>query len=182
MDWFAETRQKVRLFETEVEHEHPVFCRLAKIEYTIWRIRQEENLLLNDIDHFSKMRKIVNDEELPIWIEPTVQDAVKRIRAIKYLEEQLDYLRFEPHQHYRSRRLKPEDVERARAYPLENLVKINRRHMALCPAHFDHKPSLYCKGNFAYCFVCGFKGDSIKVYSFLNKTSFAESVRRLNAA
>ena len=72
----------------------------------------------------------------------------------------------------------PEMIEQARQYPLESLIEVTRG-MALCPFHGDHHPSMGIKHNRAYCFACGWKGDSIAVYQKLHHTSFIEAVKAL---
>jgi len=72
-------------------------------------------------------------------------------------------------------------IERARNYPLENLLEINRAGYAKCvsPDHDDKNPSMYCKNNYAYCFSCGFVGDTIKVLMSKEHITFPEAVRKL---
>lgn len=73
----------------------------------------------------------------------------------------------------------PEMIERARAYPLDQLVEINRQKFATCFAHKDSKPSAYCKGNFIHCFVCNKSWDTIAVCMERDGMSFREAVLKL---
>ncbi len=71
------------------------------------------------------------------------------------------------------------DVERARGYPIGNLLKI-QGGQAMCPFHDDHKPSLKIyRDNHAYCFACGQRADSIDVYMQLSGADFKTAVRYL---
>lgn len=72
----------------------------------------------------------------------------------------------------------PEMIAVAKESPLENLLK-TKKNMALCVNHADKTPSMSIKNNFAYCFSCGYHGDSIDVWMKINNTSFAEAVRFL---
>jgi CHC2 zinc finger len=71
-----------------------------------------------------------------------------------------------------------EMIARAKEFPIAYLVE-SRRGMALCVNHKERNPSMMIKGNRAYCFGCGWKGDSIAVYQKIRGASFAEAVRAL---
>jgi hypothetical protein len=73
-----------------------------------------------------------------------------------------------------------DDIKRAKEYPLDNLLEINRQGKALCLWHEDTKPSLDCRNGFVHCHVCQVSGDSIDVYMKINGVSFPEAVRSLN--
>jgi hypothetical protein len=83
-----------------------------------------------------------------------------------------------------ARGLKPEgidelDIERAREYDIKNLVQVNRAGFALCVNHDDKKPSMLTRGNFGYCFSCGWTGDVIAIYQKQTGASFPEAVKAL---
>ena len=71
-------------------------------------------------------------------------------------------------------------IERAREYPIENLIEVNERGFAICPFHNDKNPSAYCKNNFLHCFSCGKSADIIKLYQHLYNCNFIEAVKCLN--
>jgi hypothetical protein len=73
-----------------------------------------------------------------------------------------------------------DDIERARNFPIENLLEVGRNGMALCIGHDDKRPSMNCKNNFAYCHSCGFHADSIGIYMKLNNAGFIEAVKALS--
>ncbi len=72
----------------------------------------------------------------------------------------------------------PDMIERAKAYPIDNFIDA-RRGMALCLFHEDHRPSMFIKNNFAYCFSCGKTADTIDVYRKLYGATFPEAVQAL---
>jgi len=72
----------------------------------------------------------------------------------------------------------PEMIERARRYPLEDLIEF-KSGMAKCINHEDKHPSMNCRNNFVYCHACGYKGDVIDVFIKLSNVSFPEAIRRL---
>jgi len=71
------------------------------------------------------------------------------------------------------------DIENARNYSLDKLLDI-KKNFALCINHQDTKPSMYCKKNFAHCFVCGWTGSAIDVVMKLEGLDFVAAVKRLN--
>ena len=73
-----------------------------------------------------------------------------------------------------------EMIARAKEYPIEKLIKVNRG-MARCISgtHEDKKPSMNCKNNYAYCHACGYHADTIKILMDLENINFIEAVKRL---
>lgn len=73
------------------------------------------------------------------------------------------------------------DLEKAKAYPIENLIKVNRDGFALCVAHQEKTPSLKVyKDNHAYCFGgCGKRFDSIAIAMAVWNCDFKSAVERL---
>ena len=71
------------------------------------------------------------------------------------------------------------DVIRAREYPIERLLEVDTRGFAVCLGHKDTNPSMYVKNNWAYCFSCGYKADSIKVYQDTKGVTFLQAVKGL---
>lgn len=74
------------------------------------------------------------------------------------------------------------DKEKANAYPIENLIEVNRDGFALCVAHQEKTPSLKVyKDNHAYCFGgCGKRFDAIAIAMAVWNVDFKEAVKRLN--
>lgn len=70
-------------------------------------------------------------------------------------------------------------IERARQYPLDRLLEVNRAGFARCIWHTDTHPSMFCKKNFAHCFSCSKSGDTIKVLMDRDGLTFREAVMRL---
>lgn len=78
-------------------------------------------------------------------------------------------------------RITQTDIERAKAYPIENLLTNVRNGKTNCISgtHEDRHPSMDIRNNFAYCYSCGWTGDVIAVYMKLNNTDFITSVKSL---
>jgi DNA primase len=76
------------------------------------------------------------------------------------------------------------DIEKARAYPIPELLQFDKRGKALCIWHAEKTPSLhyYPKTNTVYCFGgCGRAGDAIDVYRAIHGCGFVEAVKKLSA-
>ena len=72
-------------------------------------------------------------------------------------------------------------IDRAREYLLSSLIEIQRNKTARCISgtHEDKNASMDTRNNFAYCYACGWSGDSIAVYQKLHGASFVEAVKNL---
>lgn len=77
-------------------------------------------------------------------------------------------------------RVTQEEIERARQYPIDNLLKFNRAGKAYCIFHVDKgQPNLHKYDNTCYCFSCGKKADVIDVYMQQTGESFIDAVKKL---
>lgn len=72
----------------------------------------------------------------------------------------------------------PEQISRARAFPIERLIK-HQNYMAICPFHKDRSPSLNIRKNFFFCHGCGETGDVIDFVMKRDGASFREAVKKL---
>lgn len=73
------------------------------------------------------------------------------------------------------------DVERAKEYPITELLNVTRKGNISCPFHKDRNPSFQIKKNNTFtCHSCGEYGDSIDLYQKLNNKTFIESVKALS--
>ncbi len=71
-------------------------------------------------------------------------------------------------------------IDRAREYPIQNILEVNGRGYALCPFHADKNPSAFTRNNFLYCFSCGENADTIKITMKVKGLNFPEAVKELN--
>lgn len=74
-----------------------------------------------------------------------------------------------------------EHIERAKEYPIENLLpEPPIRRMARCPLHTEKTPSFQIrKDNTFICWGCQQHGDAIDLYMKLNNTLFIDTVKKL---
>lgn len=70
-------------------------------------------------------------------------------------------------------------VEKAKEYPLNKLIEINRQGFTKCFGHNDKRPSAYCKKNFINCFVCQKSWDTIQVLIDRDGMTFRQAVLQL---
>ena len=106
------------------------------------------------------------------WIIELMEQKVNRIlKQIKSCEIQIDIL-----QGKRKEEITPAMIERAREYPLTEILHVDGRSLIKCLEHDEKTPSMSVKNNFAYCFGCGYNADSISVYRKVNGVSFKEAV------
>lgn len=117
-------------------------------------------------------------------IKEGARTALRRVeKSIRSTEAQIEVARQIGNKRYTERREKititPQMVERAKEYPIERLVEINRAGFTRCFAHNDKKPSAYCRKNFVHCFVCQKSWDTIAVLVERDGIKFREAVLQL---
>lgn len=73
-------------------------------------------------------------------------------------------------------------IERAREYPVKNLIEIKPNKHARCinPEHDDKNPSMAVYDDHVYCFSCGYHADAIEIYRTTEGVSFREAVKSLS--
>ena len=73
-------------------------------------------------------------------------------------------------------------IQKAREYPLSDLIDFGRTKTIKCPFHNEKTPSFsyYEKGNMARCFGCGKVCDSISWIMTTQNKNFIEAVKQLN--
>lgn len=143
-------------------------------------VMYRENYLLDRVietaEHLEKYSKrlVGSDYETRKFIVLCMEKCKKSIKALK---KEIGVM-----QHYQpimEGALNPIMIERAREYPIASLIE-HRKNMALCVNHLERNPSMNIKNNFAYCYSCGWHGDSIDVYMKLNDgVGFVEAVKAL---
>ena len=184
-----ENYQNLLRFSTDLEREwRSKHTSWYRTELALWKeelggvpAEMRTRFLLVEIRRLSKLLMSMAD------------DAVEAGRAghnflVEYIKEQAT--RFSRKRERYQRELKhlksgttdtitPDMIARAREYPLNRMINVNRNWRAQCPFHGGDGNNLSIKNNFAYCFSKGCKGDSIDVYRSLYSCSFSEAVLAL---
>lgn len=117
-------------------------------------------------------------------IKEGARKSLRRIeQAIGSAERQIEVVRAVGNRHYSGRNKKISItlsmVAKAKEYPIENLVEINRAGFTKCFSHSDTKPSAYCKNNFCHCFVCQKSWDTIAILMERDGLKFRDAVLKL---
>ena len=75
------------------------------------------------------------------------------------------------------------ELEKAKQYPIENIIEIGRGDFALCPFHQEKTPSAkyYREENRLHCFGSCSKGfDSVDIYMQQNNVDFLTAIKALS--
>jgi len=171
----------------EAENHHRILLRdermanpaAALFKNELRDILKDKKAEFNEADQARKKAKGV----IPPWLggavaelmQPTVDKLGKTVLHLKFL---IAIKKSEEPQPMQGK-LTDREIEAAKNHPIGNILEIRRGKMSLCPFHNDKRPSMYCKNNYAYCFVCGWKGDVIAVFMQLNKVDFVTAVKQL---
>ena len=174
-----ETLQKVFDFIEEVYKEEGEWCDESRINYLLGEIEYYQSELNVIETKFEKDRSNGTDTQKrlenyfisnPNWYR----------EKIKKLENEYNFIK--NRKEYEQNKISPTDIERAREYPIEDLVDVNSKGFASCINHNEtmNTPGMFCKNNFAHCFSCGFQGDVIDVYRKIHNCGFIDAVKFLS--
>ena len=155
-------------------------------ENECWQYLDDLNRALREAENQRDATEL--KKEVKEWVETIPDKNNIRIEAIR---EQLIDAKTSPEKHDISRLLcevkilkgtsesvTKEMIERARQYPMENLIELKRK-MALCPFHNEKTSSFSVKNNSYHCFGCGVSGDTIDLTMHLKNYTFRQAVESL---
>lgn len=114
-----------------------------------------------------------------LYIEPRTEGREKKIKQntfyIQFLRDTSGW------QEVDNGRITDKDIQQAKAFPIENLIEVNRIDFALCPFHNDKDKSLkfYRKTNTWWCFSENIGGDVIELIMKLQNITFIEAIKKL---
>jgi hypothetical protein len=160
-----------------------------KLIADVWGIDERECWdYIRLVDHALRHEKeqyTFQTEELNEWVHSIPNANNIRIEAIR--EKLLD-AKVNPDKHNIPRllaevrillgsteRATPQEIERAKEYPIENIIEL-KRNTALCPFHNEKSPSFSVKNNRYKCFGCGVGGDSISLIMHIKNMTFKQAV------
>lgn len=144
------------------------------IDYSI-----EQNILAKQRDE-SHVRAEARDwaNSLPEAYETkrlVLLERLKNATSEKEKQERLTHYKLFTN---RLQSLSAEQIERARNYPLKDLLNTNK-NIAKCPFHDDRTASLNIKNNFYHCHGCNLSGDTIDFIMKRDGYTFKEAVLKL---
>lgn len=159
-DWFNEQRLKkqIRIFELK----HLISQEKLNRETMAWHA------------------KLVAKGELFGFRTPELWKAWYRLQWKHSLDDQKEYERELKRIEYIPKNEKV-DLERVKAYPITDLINVNKAAFALCPFHGEKSPSMKIyKDNHFHCFGCDKTGDVITLAQELWNTDFITTIKRLS--
>lgn len=117
-------------------------------------------------------------ESLPDAYETKRQLLLERLRNATTETEKQERLK-----HYKVftgkiKTFPPEQIERARNYPIKDLIGTTR-NIAQCPFHDDRTASMNIKNNYYHCHACSITGDTIDFLMRRDGLTFQEAVLKL---
>ena len=171
-EWYADMTKRLSEFVAYLKKTQPEEWQESRLSF----LKDEQRVVLISIAKIEKeysdaaarhdplAERMIASYSLPDWQKM----AVKLAREIYFLESKQDY-----------GQLSPEAIGQARAYPIENILEINKQGYARCISCDDKSAHLLCKGNFGYCFRCGYTSDVIGIAMKTRNLKFSEAVRFL---
>lgn len=97
-------------------------------------------------------------------------DLVKRMRAIESERKGRGATKDQ---------ITPEMIERAREYPIGQIVEVERNGRARCVFHGGESGNMDIRKNFTYCYKCNKSSDAIGVYMAVHGVGFRQAVMAL---
>jgi len=153
----------------EWKEEMAEFAREARDRY----LASQEKMLLtmfrdNKARYVELMRTDADGWEVQALIADA-NDLVKRMRAIESERKGRDA----------KEQITPEMIERAREYPIGQIVEVEQNGRARCVFHGGESANMDIRRNFTYCYKCNKSSDSIGVYMALHGVGFKQAVLAL---
>jgi hypothetical protein len=168
-------KNETRILINEFKDQIPVKERnQMRIDYLQPRADQLEAELLIELRDYLKMF----ETNQPYWRRELKAERIeKQQNQTNKIKLEIRFL--QNYEKLKDNQVTPEEIARAKEYPIENLISVNRMGFALCPFHGDKNPSLYTKNNFYHCFSCKEHGDVIDYVMKINNKTFMEAVKLL---
>lgn len=168
-DRYDEVRKvKQSLREWRESEEMREFAKEARLRY----LKEQERLVLEMFrDNKTRYVEVMRTD-------PESFEIGFLLREAKYLVKRLESIKKEREARESNRKdeVTPEMVDRAREYPIEQIVKLERNGRAKCVFHAGEDGNMDIRKNFAHCYVCGTHGDPIDVYKAVYGVGFREAV------
>jgi len=142
--------------------------------------KEIENLRLNIFESLKKINDNYKKFDRIFWLEFQKVFFGNELKRKKEEVKEIEKAFFRPNPAIiRSKKSWNERVQKVKKINFEEVFDVNRFKWMLCPAHDDHRPSLYVKNQHAFCFVCNFSGDIIEVVRKKYNLGFKEAVEFL---
>ena len=144
------------------------FAKEARLRY----LKGQEQLILTMFrDNKARYVEVMRDNPESFEIGFLVDEAKQLVKRLDSIKKERD-----ARESNRKDEVTPEMVDRAREYPIEQIVRVERNGRAKCVFHAGEDGNMDIRKNFAHCYVCGAHGDPIDVYKAVNGVGFREAV------
>jgi hypothetical protein len=171
-----EIAQKMQDFVSEESASNPDWVKERRIEY----LKEQIDIFSDGVIQAYRNYEDSRNENSPYWLRRAfllIAAPEKKERVIERHKAELRALQYSGE--IRKGKIDEFMIQRARDYPIENLIDVGRNKMALCPFHDDKTPSMYVKNNFGYCFSCQKHADTIELCMQTKGFNFVEAVKYL---
>jgi hypothetical protein len=147
-----------------------VFSRECRERYLRGELKKAKKLFKITRNLYIEQRQAgKNDEEL----EDIIKNGINLSKKIKGYEISIGILEGKIS---KKNIITDEMIERAREYPIVNLVEVGVNGRAKCIWHDSTDYNMDIRKNFAHCYVCNSSGGVIDVYMELHNCGFKEAV------
>lgn len=188
---FFDLDYEMELLAERKEYKHPSFKELLEIfPEAVSIAKRETKRQMSDIEKsiagLSDIRNVelerIYKEEKPRYHSACIDGLNEGLASVreKY-EKHLRVLSWRFNKKIATNGFTPDDIARAKAFPMTSLIEVGKDGKALCVWHSERTPSMhyYKKTNNLHCFACNKSGDTIDVYRIQHGVSFNVAVKAL---
>ena len=137
--------------------------------------RQSIDEIQDDIRHWNEMIWGLEDQAAITLLNRRIERLDRKQRGFNIRIKNLE----QDHQ-VSINSITSEQIEAARAFPIEDLLENIHRHRLRCPFHDDQHPSASIKNNKLRCWVCSKTWNPIDLVMQRDGLTFINAVRRLS--
>jgi hypothetical protein len=176
-NYYKNIQENIDIFIEEITISDSNFVAERKIEYLENKIQKLET----EIQWWDMLSRIYES-----WFRKVIRETLAEPmrKEQELLRREIDIYRKPKPINY-DKSITDQDIERAKNVDCADIIEVKKRtgnrHLAICPFHDDHNPSLVCfpPGDGFHCFSCGANGDTINLAQKLYNLNFVEAVRFL---
>lgn len=181
-------RQKPKLSEVELFNIFPeAKKKWGKTFLTRMKIRKMRLQLYKELVEWETIYRLRTNSKDNQWADGLIKDSGKTKidkidKELRAIEGQVDFFKRIGKKHIlgvQKMVITASMVARAKEYPIEKLIEINKQGFTKCYKHNDTHASAYTKNNFLHCFSCSYSADTIQVLVDRDGLTFKQAVLQL---
>jgi hypothetical protein len=173
--WRASSlEQKKALEEWKWEPGMVGFAEMARLRYLKREIKDLKKINKSNATMAVEITKEYAPEVSEVVVPILAQSAVKTQTMIDRYEREV-VLR----KNGAVEELSEEAIQRAREYPMEQIIPVGRSGRAKCVFHDGKDENMDIRKNYAYCYVCNKSSDAIGVYMKVHDCTFKQAIQAL---